>query len=302
MKKNNSLIMFLCILFLCSCKKNHDAVVNSNPAIDVYVAGYEFNGTYNVAKYWKNGSPVSLTDGSKDAQALSIAVSGNDVYVAGYEVDPITINYAAKLWKNGDPVTLIEGSPYAEAHSVTVLGADVYVAGDEEDNQYSGVAKYWKNGVPVIIKPALGFSLAYANSIAVSGADVYVAGGSNDGNEGMAEYWKNGTSVILNDPAEYFGRATSIAVVGNDVYVAGNLDDYRGNRTAKIWKNGNPVQLGTNDVSANAIAVSGNDVYVAGTESNGTHYIAKYWKNDKPVNLTDGSKDAIAHSIFLVSH
>ena len=46
---------------------------------DVYVAGDEFNGSHTVAKYWKNGVPVLLTDGSKDAFASSVFVSGYDV-------------------------------------------------------------------------------------------------------------------------------------------------------------------------------------------------------------------------------
>jgi len=41
---------------------------------DVYVAGYEDNGSVSVAKYWKNGHAVSLTDGTKNAHAESIVV------------------------------------------------------------------------------------------------------------------------------------------------------------------------------------------------------------------------------------
>lgn len=41
---------------------------------DVYVAGWENNGTRDVAKYWKNGTPVSLTDGAFTSVGNSITL------------------------------------------------------------------------------------------------------------------------------------------------------------------------------------------------------------------------------------
>jgi hypothetical protein len=41
---------------------------------DVYVSGYELDGSNDVAKYWKNGREIALTDGSNGARANSIYV------------------------------------------------------------------------------------------------------------------------------------------------------------------------------------------------------------------------------------
>ncbi|MBA3673788.1 MAG: hypothetical protein H0W75_02340 [Chitinophagaceae bacterium] len=68
------------------------------------MAGIEVIGNTKVAKIWKNGVATSLSDGTKDASAYSVFVSGSDVYVAGKEeAGSITI---AKLWKNGVATSL----------------------------------------------------------------------------------------------------------------------------------------------------------------------------------------------------
>ena len=71
------------------------------------MAGDENNG-HSVAKYWKEGTAISLTesltDGSNSAVANAISVVGTDVYVAGFEANGT--KSIAKYWKNGVGVNI----------------------------------------------------------------------------------------------------------------------------------------------------------------------------------------------------
>jgi hypothetical protein len=292
---------------------------NTSTQVDVYVAGTEESGSGYVAKYWKNGQAVSLTDGTTYAAAYSIFVSGNDVYVCGnvgYVVDAVT-SPQAYYWKNGSPIIL--GAGYAR--SIAVSGNDVYVCGYTGDAFHGYHACYWKNG-NITYLPENTRSDDYwddypvsstdskAYSIFISGSDVYIAGQETivrDGGSGIsAVYWKNGNEIYL-IKGSFAGSkndaANSIFVAGQDVYACGALD-------ARYWKNGSSFYLwgsGGYITMANSVSVSGTDIYVAGTQKDGKLYqtafnqlrrfVAKYWKNGQPVNLTDGSKDAYATSI-----
>jgi hypothetical protein len=102
---------------------------------DVYVSGNDFNQLthHSVTTYWKNGNSVTVGDGSIDTHANAIAVSGNDVYLAGYETGynfQTDTNYThAVYWKNGERVMLGDTTTFSEAKSIAVSGNDIYVAG-----------------------------------------------------------------------------------------------------------------------------------------------------------------------------
>ena len=261
----------------------------NNSTLDIYVAGME----NNLPVYWKNGQMIPLDNISYGFTGTSIAVVGNDIFVAGTRNELMWNDYAAKYWKNGQAMSLGDA---AGATSITVAGSDVYVAGWKWEPSGSGavaVAKYWKNGQAVSLTD--GTREAYANCIIVSGGDVYVAGqetvNSTAYSNYIAKYWKNGVPVLLTS-ASSDAWANSITVVDNDVYVAG----YE-NGIAKYWKNGQSVPLSQGN--ATSIAVVGSDVYVAGYYHQGQgNSIAKYWKNGQEVSLTSGS-EAFATSVAL---
>jgi len=98
----------------------------------VYVAGQSL--THGIA-YWVNGQETLLS--GIPAYVNAMAVSGNDVYIAGYTAyGPNQACY----WKNGQLDTLTDGS---SATGIAVSGNDVYVCGNGGSND----AVYWKNGV-----------------------------------------------------------------------------------------------------------------------------------------------------------
>lgn len=313
-----------------SCQREVSPIEESSAEVDVYVSGFVGDGpnpswipNNEHPVYWKNGTQGQLNfDESfpvseRSARALSIAVSGNNVYVAGYQ---LWLSYTSgyipggTFWKNGIPVNRdsmgILGT--YQLYSLGVFNNDIYMAGWEPVIN----AVYWKNENKIGITPgydpnALNIR-AVATSITVSGNDVYAAGYQSEQlsqaggfSNAFATYWKNGNVVKLTDGSKD-ANATSIAVAGSDVCVAGVEVSGSVNK-AIYWKNGNRVTLtdGSTNAESNAIAISGADVYVAGTQWDGMlvngarEGVAKYWKNGKEVRLTDGTKYAEAKSIAI---
>ena len=216
----------------------------------VFVAGRGATG----AVYWKNGSMVSLT-GSDQSETSGIALSGNDVYVAGMVANPS--GYVATYWKNGTATTLTSGSGISITGGIATDGNDVYVSGTLV-GFLQNTAVYWKNGVQVNLTDQA--TTASAGGIAVNGGNVYVAGEAellanasvSPGVTSML-YWKNGALVnpqsmaAANSGTEIGG----IALAGTDVYVAGNFGNYPG-----YWKNGVLAQFTGSQGTAHAIAIA----------------------------------------------
>lgn len=295
MKPNKLLatgIAFMVFSAFLSCKKdkaddNNGGGTPTPPVTtvsDVYVAGYEINSSgKNVAKYWKNGTAVTLTNGSRDAVARSIFVSGNDVYVAGYQDKAASVLNIATYWKNGVAYTLSitgTGGPFDAANSIFISGDDIYAAGIERATSGNDVAKYWKNGTPVNLTD--GTKDADAQGIFVSGTDIYVAGSEDKSvtsSINIAKYWKNGVAVPLTDGSTD-ASASAILVIGTDIYVAGTVNDITGYSKAVYWKNGNMTSLssGSENSAGYSIFVNGSDIYVGGKNGNAA-VKSGYWKN-----------------------
>jgi hypothetical protein len=106
----------LLIVVFTACSKDDNPKPDLEPQTNVYVTGYESNGTTFIAKLWKNGAATNLSDGINNTVALSVYVHQNDVYVSGYESGALTI---AKLWKNGAATNLLDGTRATSVYVVT---------------------------------------------------------------------------------------------------------------------------------------------------------------------------------------
>src|SRR6516225_3211394 len=127
MRAGLKFISLVGIISISSCSKKEVTPSIIYGGSGVYVAGQTISPkTGNqVATYWKNGNPVYLTNGTTYAAAISIFVSGLDVYVAGEEYN--SKNWPVeKYWKNGVPVILIN---CLSISSIFVSGTDVYACG-----------------------------------------------------------------------------------------------------------------------------------------------------------------------------
>jgi len=300
-------LLYAALLFTgCGPKDNIPSDESAQYPADqnVYVAGTQNVQSNTVARLWKNGAIQNLAGSSGSALrssttdsicgsiAKSVFVSGNDVYVAGYDVfwNGFYAYSKARLWKNGVSQNLDANTFSDEATAVFVSDSNVYVAGFETPPLGGCTLKVWKNGVVQIFTQDI--NVVEVNSLFVSGGDVYVAGGIGSGNGTNAKLWKNGILQNIEISANH-SDAYSVFVSGSDVYVAGYDQNAEGNATyARLWKNGVAQNLAGG--AAFSVYVSGSDVYVAGKSDS-----AKLWKNGIVQSIADDSKAMLYYSVYV---
>ena len=296
------LIILSCGVLLTSCRKNPHEIAPPSPTgpTTVYVLGQADDST----RYWKNGVATSIVGlALTGLSPNAMAVSGNDVYVAGTIAPGLT--ETAAYWEDNMPFTLqepqVDPQVQSNGYAISVSGGDVYVGGTTSypfslsvpyttptaNYPISGpVATCWKNGVPSIL-PGDGVLQVYngygnylyydyISGLFVSGTDVYMAGGTSEFQMGnpasyqFAKYWKNGVPVNLTN-----GLLDS-AYSGSQYYI-------------------------TTFPYTSSIYVSGSDVYVAGNEytfSTGPEE-ALYWKNGTFTLLPSAGSLTYANAIFV---
>jgi hypothetical protein len=274
-------------------------VVSGN---DIYVAGKSGSRV----GYWKNGVFDSLGDDQNTI--VQIAIFGNDVYLASFSQSG-QYHYSG-VYKNGIYSEIVPGSTRLGLNSIAVGDQGVLLGGFESnpDGFTPYKATYWLNNTEHILTD--GTKNATVTGVAFAQTDIYAAGIETNspvlGKSFIAKYWKNDTVHILSDTL--VSNVTSgIVVSGQDVYVSGSSYHYGrsdGPEIAKYWKNNNEYVLtdSMSNCEATAITVIGSDVYIVVQDLTAVSMpwpVAKYFRNGKEVDLSDGSFYALASGIFV---
>jgi len=268
----------------------------------VYITGYVTLDGITNAVYWVDGVQFNLGD----AEAKSIAVNDNGIFIAGRTYGKKSNGYdltIATLWKNGSPSRLSSTDIDSYANCVTLDGNDVYVGGNQRNLEMSGArAVYWKNGVMTELVDFNHKLASDVNEIVLYGKDVYSVGHFDH----SAAYWKNGTLVaLLPDVRSYL---YSMYLKGSAFFLAGNI--YRSSNDGNLvyWKNSmnsvqKPISGYASGMSDNAsLGVYNGHVYVPGFMrplTTGSLNKAIYWRDNEVITLPADSSASTSDLVLV---
>jgi hypothetical protein len=135
---------------------------------NIYVLGWEQKSGVSTATYWLNGAPQYLSDSTINTRTSSIALNGNDVYIAGTGliIKGTGLSYIDSsylmYWKNNilqDPNDSLNKSANMTVGAIAISGENVYISGT-----FNNYATLWKNDVLTQLTGAesigLGLSIA----------------------------------------------------------------------------------------------------------------------------------------------
>ena len=275
---------------LAACSSDNDSPKPPKPAgYDIYTAGYTTPAAKAVATVWKNGEELyTLTDGTNDAWACSVSVSGGTVRVAGYEEQDGEI--VARLWENGTLKYTLGGSGVdSYAYSVAAANGSVYTAGSETTGG-ALTAKVWKDGAELYaysVSPAT----SQAKSVVVSGGDVYAAGSLQNGfTEPLAVVWKNDKAHFTLTDGTSAAGINALCLADRTIYAAGHSGG-----SAAVWKDKDLLYTltdGSSYAEATAVCRFENTLYTAGyyTDTDDFEEEGVVWKNGQELfDLSDGT-------------
>jgi hypothetical protein len=333
-----AIVVLLLITIFTSCSKD-DANNNtqSKPAENVYVAGTEYNiptGKY-IAKYWKNGKAVNLTDGTKESFPVDIKVVNNDVYVLGYEapdnvywkngvktiltpisnpenellekmfIDNNNIYFFGRLknkyvyLKNNDPAVELFTEQLPSQVIYFVENGNVYVVVTGKINNIVGTRLYKNNSlVRDYVEPNR------INSIYVKNDIVYACGYTSlPNNVYKSTYWKDGVATAL--PAENRNSIAAKIFVSdaNDVYVSGEVMQSGNNLPYRCyWKNSDIFIK--SELYIKEMFSYNNNFYGASNKSDELKGIdiAQYQKNNEFITLGEGKSQSRVEAIYVTKN
>jgi uncharacterized protein YjdB len=277
-------------------------------------------------------SIIDVTGVTLEPSSLSLTV-GDDAVVTAI-VQPLNATNKMVLWESSDEsvaavTTVITGGLVTGVVTGVSAGtaiitattddgdfraecevnvANVYVAGYEEDERGTPVARLWirvwaNNDWQWLPRELIvgDNSTTYANSVFVSDGNVYVAGHEIIAGTRIAKLWINGAAMNLTTGSNN-AQAHSVFVSGGKIYVAG-YEEELGIPAARLWVNGvaaeYPLSGKGNEARAASVYVLEDNVYVAGDEVIDGISFARLWINNTAQNLSTGSGNAGASSVFV---